>query len=247
MPLPFHLPHVPDCLHARSATPADLYESGVKFMAKHQPKAQVYFTGDFAEAGASSPCHGSAQATAQQQILDVIHYDWTTLKAAMPSGTKVFGSLGNHDSAPGDVYYGGNDGGNGKQSWEYNNLTALWADDVGEDPLIAKTIRRGGYYASRAATPGLTVISLNINYWVVQNPEAGKAGSSAAMEGTRMMGWLADELSAAEARVSTRNDSFSFIFPVLMVTTISSEFADTLGRAALTGRRSPHFRPSATY
>lgn len=182
------------------ATPIDLYESGVNFMAKHQPNAQVYFTGDFAEAGASAPCHGSAAATAQQQILDVIHYDWTTLKAAMPAGTKVFGSLGNHDSVPGDVYYGANDDGKGQQSWEYNNLTALWADDVGDDPRSAETIRRGGYFASHAAAPGLTVISLNINYWVVQNPEAAKAGSSAAAEGARMMGWLGDELAAAEAR-----------------------------------------------
>jgi hypothetical protein len=187
----------------RSATPLDLYDSGVKFMGKHQPNAQVYFTGDFAEAGASSPCHGSAAATAQQQILDVIHYDWKTLKAAMPSGTKVFGSLGNHDSVPGDVYYGANDDGKGQQSWEYNNLTELWADDVGSasDPSIAQTIRRGGYYASRTAATGLTVVSLNINYWVVQNPEAAKPGSSAAAEGARMMSWLGTVLAAAEAKV----------------------------------------------
>jgi len=198
-------PHSPAIAAARcrSATPLDLYDSGVKFMGKHQPNAQVYFTGDFAEAGASSPCHGSAAATAQQQILDVIHYDWKTLKAAMPSGTKVFGSLGNHDSVPGDVYYGANDDGKGQQSWEYNNLTELWADDVGSasDPSIAQTIRRGGYYASRTAATGLTVVSLNINYWVVQNPEAAKPGSSAAAEGARMMSWLGTVLAAAEAKV----------------------------------------------
>ena len=124
-----------------------LYESAVQFMAATKRTPLVYFTGDFAEAGASSPCHGDAAATAQRQILDIIAWDWATLKAALPKA-KVYGSLGNHDSVPvripasgfralaclrrggvraqGDVYYGGNAGGNGSQSWEYNNLTAQW-------------------------------------------------------------------------------------------------------------------------
>ena len=131
----------------RQATPHVLYSSAVTFMAATKRTPLVYFTGDFAEAGASSPCHGDAAATAQRQILDIIAWDWATLKAALPKA-KVYGSLGNHDSVPvripasgfgalaclrrgcvraqGDVYYGGNAGGNGSQSWEYNNLTAQW-------------------------------------------------------------------------------------------------------------------------
>jgi hypothetical protein len=180
------------------ATPQSLYESGVAFMGKHKPDANVYFTGDFAEAGASAPCHGSAAATARQQILDIIHWDFETLKKRMPPSTKVFGSLGNHDSVPGDIYYGLNDDGKGQQSWEYNNLTELWGADVGRDPATLATIRRGGYYSSRAAK-GLTVISLNINYWVVQNSEASKPGSTAEAEGKRMMEWFGTELAAAAA------------------------------------------------
>ena len=76
-----------------------LYESAVQFMAATKRTPLVYFTGDFAEAGASSPCHGDAAATAQRQILDIIAWDWATLKAALPKA-KVYGSLGNHDSVP---------------------------------------------------------------------------------------------------------------------------------------------------
>ena len=76
-----------------------LYSSAVTFMAATKRTPLVYFTGDFAEAGASSPCHGDAAATAQRQILDIIAWDWATLKAALPKA-KVMGSLGNHDSVP---------------------------------------------------------------------------------------------------------------------------------------------------
>ena len=42
------------------ATPKTLFESAIQFMARQAPDARlVYFTGDFAEAGASYACHGS--------------------------------------------------------------------------------------------------------------------------------------------------------------------------------------------
>jgi len=188
-------------------------------MAATKPTPLVYFTGDFAEAGASYPC--SDASPAQRQILDVTSYDWRTIKAAPAAAAaqasaqenpaaftnftswRVFGSLGNHDSAPGDVFYGMNDGGAGRQSWQYENLTALWGEDLGlngGNPAARDTLRRGGYYSVPAAAPGLTVVSLNINYWVLQNPEAVKPTSTAAQEGVRMMAWFEAELAAAAAR-----------------------------------------------
>lgn len=179
------------------ATPFGLYKSAVAFMGETKRTPLVYFTGDFAEAGAVSPCHGDETTTAQRQILDIITWDWKTLQASLPSA-KIFGSLGNHDSVPGDVYYGMNDDGNGAQSWEYNNLTTLWGGDIGEERAGLSTLKRGGYYATRP-TMGLTVISLNINYWVKQNSEMNKANSSAQLEGARMMKWFAAELASAHA------------------------------------------------
>ena len=56
----------------------------------------IYFTGDFAEAGAVDACNASSGVTAHQQVLDIITWDWTHLRAAFPNA-KVMGSLGNHD------------------------------------------------------------------------------------------------------------------------------------------------------
>ena len=44
----------------------------------------------------------------------------------------------------------------------------LRGGDLGHDPSALSSLRRGGYYAY-SPVPGLRVISLNINYWVVQN------------------------------------------------------------------------------
>ena len=126
-------------------------------MANQTPEAPVvYFTGDFAEAGASAPCRGSAITTAQRQILDVINSDWLALRARMP-GAKLMGCLGNHDSAPGDVFYGTEE-----QGWQYKNLTALWGPDLQHDQASLATVLAGGYYSTRPL-PGLTVIGLNVN------------------------------------------------------------------------------------
>lgn len=176
------------------ATPKSLYESALSFMATEAPDASmVYFTGDFSEAGATSGCDGSgAGKVAQRQLLDIMHYDWHTLTKAFPHA-KLIGSFGNHDSSPGDVYYGDE-----RQAWLYENVTeSLWG--VGLEPSDAVPLKRGGYYAVQVLE-GLTVVSLNINLWVTQNPEATNPNSSAAAEGERQLLWLEATLATVEAR-----------------------------------------------
>lgn len=51
-----------------------------------------------------------------------------------------------------------------------------------------------------AAIPGLTLISLNINYWVEMNPSAGTPGSGAYVEGQAQFVWFEEQLAAAKAR-----------------------------------------------
>ena len=58
------------------------------------------------------------------------------------------------------------------------------------------TLKRGGYFSTVAA-PNLTVISLNVNYWVHMNSAAVAPAGDA--EGRRMMPWLEAELVTAEA------------------------------------------------
>ena len=174
------------------ATPQPLYESAVGFMRTTAPDAAaVYFTGDFAEAGASYACHGPTRIgnESEAQITSIIGWAWRALKAALP-GPRVFGCFGNHDSSPGDVFFGP-DG--DQQGWLYGNVSELWAGDLA-DPGATASLRLGGYYATRLL-PGLVVASLNINYWVGMNPEARSNGTSALDQFT----WLETVLESAAA------------------------------------------------
>ena len=96
---------------------------------------------------------------------------------------------GNHDSVPANTFYS-----DGRQSWQYEHLAKIWGADLNNDANALATLRRGGYYAAQP-TKGLTVISLNVNYWAVQNPAA-----SSGTEGAAMMSWFGTEMAAAEAR-----------------------------------------------
>lgn len=97
-------------------------------------------------------------------------------------------------SVPGDVYYAGPE-----QAWEYDNLTALWAPDLDHNPDALATVTKGGYFAAQPL-PGLTVLSLNINYWVTMNSQATSNTTLAHAEGVAQFEWLAAELAAAAGR-----------------------------------------------
>ena len=168
------------------ATPQLLYQSAIEFMANFTTTLQqgqdgtealgnsearsvnsqdasaalVYFTGDFAEAGATAPCNASDSA--QRQVLDIISWDVNTLRATFQEhmqGTRkedtkstasadpavlVFPSLGNHDSVPGDVYVGSDD-----MQWLYGNMTSTFADVLDDDAKA--TVQLGGWYALASA------------------------------------------------------------------------------------------------
>ena len=87
-----------------------------------------------------------------------MHYDMSALRARFPRSS-IIGSFGNHDSSPGDVYYG-----DARQSWLYDNVSAsLWGADLDASERVS--LQRGGYFA-HSYREGLTVVALNINYWV---------------------------------------------------------------------------------
>ena len=54
----------------------------------------VYFTGDFAEAGASYPCHGPSTpgTESQRQITDIINWDYAALRTQFPNA-KIMGYM----------------------------------------------------------------------------------------------------------------------------------------------------------
>jgi hypothetical protein len=94
---------------------------------------------------------------------------------------------------PGDVYYAGAD-----QAWEYDNLTTLWAPDLDHSADALATLKRGGYFSAQPVA-GLTVLSLNINYWATMNPQLDHNTSLAYAEGQAMFEWLNTSLAAAAA------------------------------------------------
>ena len=126
--------------------------------------------------------------TSRAQVLGIINYNWQTLRALMPAGTRAFGSLGNHDSVPGDVF-----GDTAGQAWMYTNLSALWAPDLAHKASALSTVVQGGWFATQP-TPGLTVISLNTNYWCTYQ----NTGASAALAEAQFA-WLEETLGSAAA------------------------------------------------
>jgi 3',5'-cyclic AMP phosphodiesterase CpdA len=92
------------------------------------------------------------------------------------------------------VYYAGAD-----QAWEYDNLTALWAADLDHNVEALATVKRGGYFSAQPVH-GLTVLSLNINYWAIMNSQVHTNTTLAYAEGQAQFVWLATALAAAAAR-----------------------------------------------
>ena len=162
------------------ATPEALYDSVLAFMADQPAADMVLFTGDFTQAGLRSE-------SGADSVLDTIAATHEKLRAALP-GVKIYGTVGNHDSYPGDVFDFPYEAG-------YGHFAALW--DVKGDAKNATL--RGGYFSQRH-DDALVVISLNTNYLSLLNPLVKDNSSAAHRAGFDMMAWFGGELAAAEQR-----------------------------------------------
>ena len=54
-------------------------------------------------------------------------------------------------------------------SWLYEGTAPEMTLDFASDAAAVATFRRGGWYATAGPLPGLTIIALNVNYWVELN------------------------------------------------------------------------------
>ena len=152
--LPFGMPE-DSC-----ATPIGLWEAAVSFVKTLAP-SMVFFTGDFGQAGLATACSGTSPA--QTQLLNNIHNAYAALRAVLP-GVPIYGAYGNHDSTPFDVYNN-----TAVQSWLYNGTADAMAADFARDADAMATFLAGGWYATAGPLPGLTLLGLNVNYWVSLN------------------------------------------------------------------------------
>eukprot|EP00658_Telonema_sp_P-2_P023946 TRINITY_DN19606_c0_g2_i1.p1 TRINITY_DN19606_c0_g2~~TRINITY_DN19606_c0_g2_i1.p1 ORF type:complete len:428 (-),score=86.94 TRINITY_DN19606_c0_g2_i1:39-1322(-) len=162
------------------ATPRALYNSAVEFMASQEHANFVLFTGDFTQAG----------LTSESAVLGTIAQATQSLKAALP-GAKIFGTVGNHDAYPGDVFQY-------PFPTAYANFAELWTLD---DDAKA-TVLQGGHYSMRAAD-NLQIVSINTNYLATLNPLVKNTTGSEYKFGFEMMDWFAGELQkAADSNIS---------------------------------------------
>ena len=166
------------------ATPYALYHSALDFMVHdNEPVDFVLFTGDFTQAGLKSESKADG-------VMETINRTHAELKAALPAGTKVYGSVGNHDSWPGDQFP--HPCADTCQP-SYQVMAEAWDLDA---PARA-TVLDGGYYAQRAA-PGLMIVAPNTMYWTEVNAHVKKGPADGAYAfGFKQMDWFADTLAAA--------------------------------------------------
>ena len=169
------------------ATPYKLYRSALEFMTvDNDPVDFILFTGDYTQAG----LHSENLTDGVRETILRTHIE---LKAKLPRTTKVYGSVGNHDSWPGDSFPHPCDA---TCQPSYDALAELWdLDDSGR-----ATVRDFGGFAQQAA-PNLTIISPNTMYWTRVNTHVAAGSKDGAYAfGFQQMEWLATELERAAAR-----------------------------------------------
>ena len=178
---------------ADCATPPALWEGAMASLAAAQassPAAFVLFTGDFGEAGLSASC--GPESPAQAQITSNIGRAMQAVRAA--HGVPVYGVLGNHDTAPGDVFDG-----SAAMAWLYSSLVSSFGEAGGfaHDAQALADLACCGWYSTLSPQPGLRVVGLNTNYWTVINPLLSNASSPASLLGAQQLEWLNSTLRAA--------------------------------------------------
>ena len=179
---------------ANCASPPALWEGAMAFLAASQaaaPASFVFFTGDFGEAGLSASC--GPDSPARDQIVQNIAHAMGAVRAAQ-GGVPVFAVLGNHDTAPGDVFDGSEE-----MSWLYSSLVASFGVDFSADAPALADLGSFGWYSTASPVPGLRIVALNTNYWTLLNPLLNNASSAASQLGSLQLQWLNETLRAAAA------------------------------------------------
>ncbi|CAF2112809.1 unnamed protein product [Rotaria magnacalcarata] len=130
-------------------------ESMLKYLVQNEKQIDfIYFTGDIAP-------HDVWQQT-QDKDLNEIFFTTQLLTETFPN-KKIYPCVGNHESAPPDLFPTSN-----ATSWLYSALANQWIDQFGLEEQTRDTILKGGYYTTMIA-PKLRLISLNMNYCTENN------------------------------------------------------------------------------
>jgi len=138
----------------RCDTPYDLLISSFEAMVKIEPNPDfIIWTGD-------DPPHFQTYQLNQSLVLQSISNMTELIKYYFPD-TRVFPSIGNHDSFPEhQIPIGPN--------WLFDAITEYWAPWLTNSSL--ETLNYGGYY-SELVEPGFRIVSLNTVFYYNQNKQ----------------------------------------------------------------------------
>ncbi|XP_033105480.1 sphingomyelin phosphodiesterase-like [Anneissia japonica] len=166
-------------------TPKWLIINLLEHLSKNEKFDAIYLTGDL-------PAHNVWNQTREDEI-EILNEITAMLLKYFPK-TRIFPSVGNHESAPVNSFPPPYVTGKEAISWLYDAFTKAWIDTAHWLPEDTRpTIKQGGYYATEFY-PGLLVVSLNMNmcntenWWLLIN-ETDPAGE---------LQWLISTLQQAE-------------------------------------------------
>ncbi|XP_064651922.1 sphingomyelin phosphodiesterase-like [Lineus longissimus] len=125
---------------------------------KSQTFDMIYWTGDL-------PSHHIWDQTREQQVY--IYKNLTNLFLQYFPRTPVYGTLGNHESAPVNSFPPDYVTGNRSMSWLFDEIAVSWGNWLPKNDTMA-FIKKGAYYTT-LIKPGFRIISLNMNYCNNQN------------------------------------------------------------------------------
>ena len=175
------------------ATPPALWEGAMSALSDsvgYNHTDFAIFTGDFGEAGMSAPC--ASTQPAEIAITTNIARAMTSVRGALGGSVKVYGVLGNHDTAPGDVFDGSDE-----MAWLYSSLVSSFGDDFAHDESALASLLCCGWYSTPSPVSGLRIVALNTNYWTELNPLLRNISSPASLLGNKQLDWLNQTLATA--------------------------------------------------
>lgn len=144
--------------------------------------AFVLFTGDIVD-------HAVWNTTQAQNTIDI--NDAYSRMAAL--GKTVYGTIGNHEASPTNAFPTLKEGDSSEQ-WVFNTISSDWTQWIGS---ASSGVLSFGAYSAVYPNGNLRVISINTNFYYVQNYWMYEDPQETDPSG--QFAWLVNELSAAES------------------------------------------------
>ncbi|XP_029457774.1 sphingomyelin phosphodiesterase isoform X2 [Rhinatrema bivittatum] len=170
--------------YSKCDLPLHTIENLLQHLATSGPFNYVYWTGDI-------PAHNIWEQTRTDQLLALRNI--TSLIRKYLGHLPVYPAVGNHESTPVNSFPPPYIHGNQSSQWLYEAMAEEWKDWL--TPEALRTLRLGGFYTLKLS-PGLRLVSLNMNFCALENFWLLINSTDPAGQ----LQWLAGVLQGAEDR-----------------------------------------------